>query len=347
MRNKKQQQAIAKAKCFLTKRGLALCLLTFSFSFSLSIGASEPPGDGNSDTVASDQNTTSVASEKQLYTRKGADTCLKCHDEFFDKYPVLEIFFTKHGDRQNPRSPMAQLQCESCHGPGRAHATEPKAGEKRAPIFVFGKKSKSPVGEQNAVCMQCHTSGNRMAWHGSAHQSQNMGCFDCHTIHKKKDPVLSVANQSEVCLACHKKQAAEFARSSVHPVRYGQMSCTQCHNPHGSFTDALLKTANKNDTCYTCHAEKRGPYLWTHAPVAEDCGLCHEHHGSIQKPLLKKRAPYLCQQCHTSANHPSIAFDNASLSNVANNTYVLAKGCLNCHFQVHGSNHPSGVKLMR
>jgi len=26
---------------------------------------------------------------------------------------------------------------------------------------------------------------------------------------------------------------------------------------------------------------------------------------------------------------------------------VLGQNCLNCHSQVHGSNHPSGSKLMR
>ena len=59
-----------------------------------------------------------------LYSRKGADTCLKCHDEDY-KYPIYPVFFSKHGDRNDKRTPMAQLQCESCHGPGRAHATEP------------------------------------------------------------------------------------------------------------------------------------------------------------------------------------------------------------------------------
>ena len=27
--------------------------------------------------------------------------------------------------------------------------------------------------------------------------------------------------------------------------------------------------------------------------------------------------------------------------------FLLAGGCTNCHSQVHGSNHPSGAKLMR
>lgn len=286
------------------------------------------------------------ASNKELYTRKGADTCLKCHDEDF-KFPVIQIFFTKHGDLKNPRSPMAQLQCESCHGPGRAHATEPKAGQKRAAIITFGKESNISLEQQNQKCLQCHNNGNRVSWQGSAHESQNILCVNCHSVHVKNDPALQPRNQANLCIQCHKKQRAEFARSSAHPVRQGQMQCSQCHNPHGSFSGSLLKTATKNDTCYSCHAEKRGPFLWAHAPVSEDCGVCHEHHGSIHKPLLKVRTPYLCQQCHAAAGHPSIAFDNSSLTNSLNSTFVLAKSCLNCHFQVHGSNHPSGVKFMR
>ncbi|WP_455197488.1 DmsE family decaheme c-type cytochrome [Kaarinaea lacus] len=280
---------------------------------------------------------------QNLYTRKGADTCLKCHDEDY-KYPIFPIFYNKHGNRNDPRSPMAQLQCESCHGPGRAHATEPKVGYERAPIISFGRNASTSKQQQNGQCLQCHNDHGRQNWAGSAHERQDMLCVDCHKLHERHDPILQVTQQSEFCYACHKKQRAEFARTSVHPVRYEKMECTQCHNPHGAVTDAMLKTNTKNETCYRCHAEKRGPYLWTHAPVAEDCGLCHEHHGSIHTPLLKKRAPLLCQQCHTSG-HASGVRDGSGVTNQS--AFVLAKGCLNCHSQVHGSNHPSGVKLMR
>ena len=289
------------------------------------------------------QRTESQSSQEKLYTRKGADTCLKCHDEDY-KFPIFPIFYNKHGNRNDPRSPMAQLQCESCHGPGRAHATEPKVGYDRAPIIAFGKKSWASSQKQNGQCLQCHNNHNRQNWTGSAHERQDMLCVDCHQLHKRHDPILQVKQQSDFCYTCHKKQRAEFARTSVHPVRYEKMECSQCHNPHGSITDAMLKTNTKNDTCYRCHAEKRGPYLWTHAPVAEDCGLCHEHHGSIHTPLLKKRAPLLCQQCHSQAGHPSLALDGSTVT--SNSPLVLAKGCMNCHSQVHGSNHPSGVKLM-
>lgn len=280
------------------------------------------------------------------YSRKGADTCLKCHDEDY-RYPVLPIFFSKHGNRHDSRTPMAQLQCESCHGPGRAHAREPNVGFQRAPIISFGRKAWPGQEQQNAQCLQCHEGGKRMRWVGSVHDKQQLLCVDCHKMHARVDPVLSSRNQAERCYVCHKKQRAEFARASVHPVRYGKMLCSDCHNPHGSFSASLLKTDTKNNTCYRCHAEKRGPFLWAHAPVQEDCTLCHEQHGSINAPLLKKRPPLLCQQCHSMAGHPSFALTGSDLSSAANSAYLLGKSCLNCHFQVHGSNHPSGVKLMR
>jgi DmsE family decaheme c-type cytochrome len=243
---------------------------------------------------------------------------------------------------------MAQFQCESCHGPGGEHEKEPLVGKKRAPIVAFGKESSVSSDTQNKICLQCHTDDKRMVWHGSSHASQGMLCVDCHYIHKRHDPVLSKTKQADVCYNCHKKQQAEFERTSVHPVRYGKMQCTQCHNPHGSYTDSLLVANTKNATCYRCHAEKRGPFLWAHAPVSEDCGICHEFHGSNTKPLLKQRAPWLCQQCHGAGAHANRAYNpDAADGGSFNAPFVLAKSCLNCHFQVHGSNHPSGAKLTR
>jgi DmsE family decaheme c-type cytochrome len=102
-----------------------------------------------------------------------------------------------------------------------------------------------------------------------------------------------------------------------------------------------------NDTCYQCHAEKRGPYLWEHAPVSEDCGLCHAPHGSNHPGMLTRRAPLLCQSCHSQSGHPSVPQTADGLANGVPSQFLLAQSCMNCHTQVHGSNHPSGSKLMR
>ncbi|MGZ8259496.1 MAG: cytochrome c3 family protein, partial [Caldimonas sp.] len=117
----------------------------------------------------------------------------------------------------------------------------------------------------------------------------------------------------------------------------------------GSRTVAMLTKPTLNQTCYSCHADKRGPLLWEHAPVAEDCSLCHSAHGSVRPALLNKVPPLLCQQCHAPADHPSLARTSQSLpGGPAGGAIFLVNGaCMNCHSQVHGSNHPAGARLMR
>ncbi|MGD2076569.1 MAG: DmsE family decaheme c-type cytochrome [Gammaproteobacteria bacterium] len=280
------------------------------------------------------------------YTDRGADTCIKCHDED-SEYPVFDIFKTKHGQRGDPRAPFAGLQCEACHGPGDEHAGRVRRGHERPPILNFGDESDAPVEEQNHMCLNCHQTDSHIAWKGSRHESGNLSCAHCHVIHAAEDPVLTRMDQAEVCYKCHKKERAEFYKPSHHPVRFGQVTCTECHNPHGAITASLLVRPTLNQTCYTCHAEKRGPFLWEHAPVPEDCTLCHNPHGSIHPALLNKTAPLLCQQCHSQAGHPSVAYTGAGLPGGSASGFMLSGACLNCHSQVHGSNHPSGVKLMR
>jgi DmsE family decaheme c-type cytochrome len=284
------------------------------------------------------------------YSEKGADTCLQCHGEN-STLPVLSIFKTKHAQRADSRTPFAGLQCEACHGPGANHATT------LGPINTFGTKSRlapdklnprSPE-QQNQVCLDCHRGDAHVGWNASTHESANLACASCHQVHATHDPVLTKSTQPEVCYTCHQKTRVDFFKPSVHPVRFGQLACSDCHKPHGSNTTAQLANPTKNQTCYTCHADKRGPLLWEHAPVTEDCTLCHTPHGSVHSALLKKSPPLLCQQCHSAAGHPAVARTGAALPGGGSGPsgFLLAGSCTNCHSQVHGSNHPSGVKLMR
>ena len=122
------------------------------------------------------------------------------------------------------------------------------------------------------------------------------------------------------------------------------MACSDCHNVHAENGSGLMVKASMREKCTSCHAEKRGPFLWEHAPAAEDCMLCHDPHGSNQTALLKKRAPQLCQECHSQPGHPGSRLDGSQL---ASSPFLALKGCANCHSAVHGSNHPSGVTLLR
>lgn len=283
------------------------------------------------------------------FSKKGADTCIKCHDED-NEYPVMPIFATKHGQVADKRTPFAGQQCEACHGPGAEHAKKPSRGEERAPILNFGTKSVQSVVDQNEKCLSCHQGQHRIEWRASAHEANDVACVSCHKIHVAEDPIMDDRKQTQVCVQCHNDQRASLYKASTHPLHEGKMNCGSCHQPHGSPNPALLKRVTTNQTCYECHAEKRGPFLWQHAPVEEDCSLCHQPHGSNHHGMLKARSALSCRQCHSAAGHPSLAPSATALpggQHEAFGKFLVGKSCVNCHSKVHGSNHPSGVKFLR
>lgn len=279
------------------------------------------------------------------YSRRGADTCLSCHEN----ERAYAIFATAHGNPGDPHSPFGagQLQCEACHGPGGAHAARVRRGRQRPPVIRFGAGSATPVVEQNAQCLACHEIRIGTSWHPGAHAASEVACADCHSVHSEHDAVVAAPTQPDVCYNCHVIERAQELRPFVHPLHEGKMACDSCHEPHGSSAEFALAGNTVNDTCYQCHADKRGPYLWEHAPVAEDCTLCHAAHGSNQPGMLTMRAPLLCQTCHAEQGHPSIAEAPDGLAGGTASPFLLGQSCLNCHSQIHGSNHPSGSRLMR
>jgi DmsE family decaheme c-type cytochrome len=268
------------------------------------------------------------------YSNKGADSCLMCHKRN-DK--VMAIFDGVHGSPSQQGSPMAGLQCEACHGPLGKH----NRGGKE-PMIAFGKESKLSAQSQNSVCLGCHNDPKQMAWHNSSHNLDEVACSDCHTIHTANDPVMDQLTVNDTCTSCHTQQKSAMNKRSSHPMKWDQMTCIDCHNPHGSMSESALNHATVNDTCYSCHGEKRGPVLWEHAPVTENCANCHNPHGSVNEAMLTQRAPQLCQQCHMDDGHASRVVQQGG-----SDAFGGGKSCLNCHSQIHGSNHPAGSKLQR
>jgi DmsE family decaheme c-type cytochrome len=285
-----------------------------------------------------------AAAAPATYSAKGADTCLGCHSD----PDVLGLFRTAHARPGDPHGPFGHggLQCEACHGPGGAHVKA--RGRQPAGIVDFGRGAHATVARQNAMCLTCHQGNAALDWAASAHAAHELACTSCHQLHQAEDPVRHAATQADVCARCHASNvAAALWKPSRHPLREAKMACTSCHSPHGSTAAASLVRNTVNETCTGCHAEKRGPFLWQHPPATEDCTNCHDPHGSVEPALLIARAPFLCQRCHEAAGHPSSPATPQGLPGRAPSAFLLAGACLNCHSQVHGSNHPSGKALMR
>lgn len=271
---------------------------------------------------------------------KGDANCTRCHDET-EEYPVLSIGKTKHGTVADGRTPT----CTSCHGESDTHANKPADAVVRPkPDRMFGKASTTPAEARNDACLSCHQGGKRIHWQQSLHASRDVSCSSCHQVHAAHDKARDKQTQTEVCFSCHKEQRAQISKPSRHPILEGKVSCSDCHNPHGSAGPKNLVRDNVNDTCYTCHMEKRGPFVRTHQPVQEDCSICHNPHGTTTPNLLKARAPFLCQSCHEPTSHR----DNpGSLTGTSTGANMLARGCLNCHTQIHGTNNPANVSNER
>ena len=269
----------------------------------------------------------------------GADTCAMCHTT-----QEASIKKTGHGKAANLRTPAATLGCESCHGPGQAHVDDDAKGN-------IAKFSQMTPEQSSATCLTCHNRGSHAAWEGSVHEARNLACTTCHSIHSPQSFASQLKKETELatCATCHRAQVAKTERAVSHmPVREGKMSCSSCHNPHGSINNvkALRTGASVAESCLSCHAEMRGPVLWEHAPVRENCATCHDPHGSSNDRMLVVRMPMLCQRCHVATRHPATIYDNTAVT-VNKSNRMFGRSCVNCHSNVHGSNHPSGQFFMR
>lgn len=253
--------------------------------------------------------------------------CASCHEDSMKAYAG-----TTHGRtfQYGAKGALQSLDCEACHGPRSLHVANPDASLKMT------------AKQYTAACMQCHQGGERMHWQNSRHQGGEVNCTSCHSVMKKVSDKALLAKPTETatCYTCHTNVRGEMQRTSHHPVREGKMTCSDCHNTHGSTGKALLKTATVNETCFKCHQEKRGPFLYEHAPVRENCANCHNAHGSNNPDLLESKGSFGCLQCHSYGGHINLPRYNRT-----SNPY--GQGCVNCHTTQHGSNSPSGAKFTR
>jgi DmsE family decaheme c-type cytochrome len=279
----------------------------------------------------------------------GDAKCTRCHDAE-DNPQILEIGKTKHGVRGDARTPT----CTSCHGESDTHVNKPaNATERPKPDRTFTKKSETPIEARNDACLTCHKGTARTHWTGSTHQVNQVACADCHQVHAATDKVLWRKTQTAVCFTCHREQRADSFKISTHPIKEGKVVCADCHNPHGSPGPSMVKKNTINETCHTCHAEKRGPFLFEHQPVVENCANCHTPHGSNLSPMLVSRAPFLCQSCHDgqhSSENPigrNAASNQGGFTGTSPSNQATGRACLNCHSVIHGSNSPNGGYFQR
>lgn len=310
----------------LVRRILLAALL--SASVVIAAAAQEPKPEPKKPLTVTHSTASSARAEE-------LETCQNCHDDVVKKFGE-----TRHGRADKFHASGFTEGCASCHGDVKEHS------ETGDPAKIKSLKTATPE-EASNTCLSCHANQHgQAAWLGSVHESSGLSCLSCHSVHNAKAPdkLLVAKTAKDTCLSCHTTlKKSQFQRSThllMDEHRNALISCETCHNPHGSQAPKLIKAASTNDLCYQCHGEKRGPFLWQHPPVQENCLTCHTPHGSNNTGLLAMRTPQLCQSCHMQGRHQTVA-------GYSNTMWNINRTCLSCHSQIHGSNHPSGVKLHR
>ncbi|MBU0681376.1 MAG: DmsE family decaheme c-type cytochrome [Proteobacteria bacterium] len=278
----------------------------------------------------------------------GTQNCLAaCHEH--DKLK-LSFDASTMGVQLKKESGMPLVDCESCHGPGSLAIKglspelveeNAKQGIKTACDFKSLIDLKNlPATAQSLICLKCHTANatfNLHNWNAGPHAVNEVSCFECHDIHAGPDLKVTPLASGKLCFSCHKSAQAQFSLPSHHPVKEGRVFCVDCHSPHGGFADQGLLQDSVKETCVLCHPEKRGPFLYEHADVTEDCLNCHTAHGSVNSKLLNAREPFLCLQCHEG--HRLNTSAGASIS--ADRARAFYTRCSDCHSTLHGSDVPS------
>ena len=272
----------------------------------------------------------------------GAATCKGCH-------PTVSATFFRNPHFKSVASGTESPEhtgCEGCHGPGREHADS----KGKTPIArVFPKMAPEQVVE---TCLSCHVKDQSKAnIEHSRHTESGVACTSCHSVHHSPEPKFLLAKkQPDVCYTCHGDVRAQFSLPFKHRVNEGVVKCTDCHNPHGSYAPTWRMAARpalvdqrlgNEEPCVKCHADKRGPFVFEHAPARIDgCETCHSPHGSSNAKLLRRPVVFtLCLECHNGAGSSGIGGTGVPLQ--GNNHNLLDprfQRCVTCHVRIHGSN---------
>ena len=203
---------------------------------------------------------------------------------------------------------LANVQCESCHGPGAAHAG---AG---------GDPSKIGVGLDYGTCAQCHAEDPYhvfpQQWEVSAHADKNAQAF-----------WYPIGENRLACVGCHSGagyiDAANGVPMEERRSNYQPITCAVCHDPHHADNPNQLRVfdavalpngtevaeAGPAATCMTCHNSR------VDAVVAVEGESFSTPHYSVAAELINNTGGYTWGEAVPGTLHGQI----------------IQNSCVGCH----------------
>lgn len=213
---------------------------------------------------------------------------------------------------------MANVQCESCHGPGSIHA------------FMFGNTNNpswpgvAVVDDYVGDCNQCHDDATHHPY----------GTEWLNSVHAVATTIPAGKSQ---CVICHTADGfiarLAGATNSNLDTAYSPINCQTCHEPHGE----TIPTNNPHLLRTLASVTLQDGTVVTNAGEGLLCMECHQSRGQASSYTSNRTSPMAPQaDMLEGANgftygQVIASSDHASLSNT----------CVACHMQIIASTDPA------
>jgi hypothetical protein len=237
---------------------------------------------------------------------------------------------------------VANVTCESCHGPGSQHANS------------LGNTSLISVNYTSGDCNQCHDDATHHAygteWLNSVHAvttttpsgAGRQSCVGCHTAIGFIDRIDGVTNVDTTympinCQACHEPHGDTIPTNNPHMIR----AMTAVTLPDST----VVTNAGEGLLCMQCHQsrEKAATYASTyssnfgphHGPQGDMLeGVNGYNYGQIIPSSAHASISNTCVTCHMqtlASSDPALLHAGGHTFEMSSSNEMLVAACQQCH----------------
>jgi hypothetical protein len=217
---------------------------------------------------------------------------------------------------------LGNIQCESCHGPGSAHASGGFAGADGA--------KKIGISLDNGVCAKCHDDGHYHVrpeeWANSVHglvwTRDTNTCAPCHLGSGR----LASIEQGVDLLAGGVPKAGSFELGVT-------QTCATCHSPHSVANDKQLRWKGTVQLkAIVPGTTGLSNFTTNDMGIGATCAQCHHLRPGADVP---GKSPHHSHQTEMLQGVGGYHFPNESY--ISGSHKFMENACVTCHMPVYGS----------